>query len=134
MPLFEFSWTDKGEKIIDNRTYVKALLESLLFCAHGIALRGHREPMEDSSINPGDFRSLVSLMSRHSDVLWKHLDEGPLNASGLGHHIQDELIQIMADTVLSSIIAELQEVCFYALIGDESKYISKREQLSKVCS
>ena len=58
----------QGKKIIDdNRKYVKALLESLLFCAQqGIALRGHRESMEDSSINPGNFRSLVSLMSRHN--------------------------------------------------------------------
>ena len=104
---------------------MKALLESLLFCAQqGIALRGHRESMEDS-VNPGNFRSLVSLMSRHNDVLRKHLDEVLRNASWLGHHIQDELIQIMADTVLSSITAELQEASFYTIIADETKDISK---------
>ena len=71
-------------------------------------------------------------MSRHNDVVRKRLDEGPRNASWLGHHIQDELIQIMADTVLSSITAELQEASFYTIIADETKDISKREQLSIV--
>ena len=51
----------------------------------------------------------------------KCLDEGPRNASWLGHHIQDELIQIMADTVLSSITAELQEASFYTIIADETR-------------
>ena len=62
----------------------------------------------------------------------KCLDKGPRNASWLGHHIQDELIQIMADTVLSSITAELQEASFYTIIADETKDISKPEQLSIV--
>ena len=124
----------QGKKIIeDNRQYVKALLESLLFCAQqGIALRGHRESMEDSSTNPGNFRSLVSLMSRHNDVLRRRLDEGPRNASWLGHHIQNELIQIMADMVLSSITAEVKDSCYFTLIADETKDVSKREQLSIV--
>ena len=85
-----------------------------------------------NSVNPGNFRSLVSLMSRHNDVVRKRLDEGPHNASWLGHHIQDELIQIMADTVLSSITAELHEASFYTIIADETKDISKHEQLSIV--
>ena len=51
----------------------------------------------------------------------KCLDKGPRNASWLGHHIQDELIQIMADTVLSSITAELQEASFYTIIADETR-------------
>ena len=38
----------------------------------------------------------------------------------------------MADTVLSSITAELQEASFYTIIADETKDISKREQLSIV--
>lgn len=74
----------------------------------------------------------MSLMSRHDDVLRKCLDEGPFNGSWLGHHIRDELIQIMADTILSSITAELQEACFYTPFADKTKDISKREQLSIV--
>ena len=127
----------QGRKVIqDNRQYVKALLESLLFCAQqGIALRGHRESMEerqDPSTNPGNFRSLVTLLSRHSDVVRKQLHERPRNASWLGNHIQNELVQIMAEMVLSNITAEVKEACYFTIIADETKDISKREQLSIV--
>jgi len=93
----------QGRKAIqDNRQYVEALLECLLFCAkQGIALRGHRESMEDlqdSSMNPGNFRSLVKFLSQHN-VVSKCLEEGPHNATWLGNHIQNELVQVMAEDV-----------------------------------
>ena len=46
---------------------MKAILECILFCCQqGLPLRGHREMIdtEDSSINIGNFRSLVVLQSR----------------------------------------------------------------------
>jgi len=120
-----------GKKVIqDNRQYFKDLLECLLFCAQqGIALRGHRESMEDlqdPSMNHGNFRSL------DNDVVSKHLEEGPHTATWLGNHIQNELVQVMAEAVLSSITAEVKEAGYFTIIADEMKDISKREQLAIV--
>ena len=116
----------QGKKVIQgNHQYVKALLECLLFCAQqGITLRDHRESMEDlqdPSMNPGNFRSLVKLLSKHNDVVSKCLEEGPHNATWLGNHIQNELVQGMADAVLSSITAEVKKAGYFTIIADKTK-------------
>ena len=62
---------------------MKCLLESLLFCAQGIALRGHQETnLEDLCINVGNFRSLMVLQSRHDDVVKQRL-KGHVTHHGL---------------------------------------------------
>ena len=69
--------------------YVKSLLECVLYCAQqGIAFRGHCETnVGDSGINVGNFRALVSLQSRHNEVVKQRLMTGPKNATWLGHDI-----------------------------------------------
>ena len=111
---------------------MKCLLESLLFCAQqGIALRGHQETnLEDLCINVGNFRSLIVLQSRHDDVVKQRLKEGPRNASWLSHEIQNELLSTMAEWVLLKITAEVKEAGYFTIITDETKDISKCEQLS----
>ena len=60
-----------------NRHYVKSVAEACLVCAQGgIALRGHEETMKDSTKNPGNFRALVRLLSRHDEVVKQCLAEG----------------------------------------------------------
>ena len=123
----------EGRKVINsNRHYVKALTEAILVCAHqGIALRGHGDSMDDSSKNPGNFRVLVKLLSNH-EVVRKRLEEGPRNATFLGHDIQNELVAVMGRKVMEKIQAEVCEAQYYTIIADESKDISKKEQLSTV--
>ena len=122
----------QGKKTIkDNRQYVKCLMECLLYCAQqGIALRGHLETnLEDGSVNVGNFRSLMVLQSRHDDAVRKRLREGPRNASWLGHDMQNELISAMAQWVLCKIIAEVKSARYFTIIADETKDVSKSEQL-----
>ena len=82
----------------------------------------------------GNFRSLVVLQSRHNETVKQRLETGPRNVSWPGHDMQNELISTMAhgQWVLSKIIAEVKEACYYTLIADKSKDISKCEQLSIV--
>ena len=124
----------EGRKVINsNRHYVKALTEAILVCAQqGIALRGHGDSMDDSSKNPGNFRVLVKLLSKHDEVVKKRLEEGPQNATFLGHDIQNELVAVMGRKVMEKIQAEVCEAQYYTIIADESKDISKKEQLSTV--
>ena len=47
-----------SQVICQNRKYVVALIEGILYCSQqGIALRGHNE--SDDSLNPGNFKSLM---------------------------------------------------------------------------
>ena len=105
-----------------------------MFCAQqGIAFRGHRETQVlDLSVNVGNFRSLVRLLSRHIAVVRDRLESGPKNASWLGHDIQNELVSVMAKWVLSKIIAEVKNARYYTIIADETKDVSKSEQLTIV--
>ena len=54
--------------ISQNRAYVAALMEAVLFSSQqGIAFRGHDE--NDDSLNPGNFRALMQLLSRHCQAI-----------------------------------------------------------------
>ena len=118
---------ERLKNIQDNRQYVKTLLECLLYCAQqGIPLRGHRETnLEDLSVNVGNFRALMILQSRHDEVIKHHMTMGPRNASWLGHDMQNELLSLMAQWVLSKITEEVRKACHYTLIVDETKDVSK---------
>ena len=130
-------YLDRGriKTIEENRAYVKAILECILYCCQqGLPLRGHRELIdtEDSSINTGNFRSLVVLQSRSNNIVRQRLTSGPKNASWLGHDMQNTLIQLLADAVRKMIHDEISGAQYFTLIADETKDISKSEQLSVV--
>ena len=119
-----------GSKVIsDNRKYVKAVMECILYCAlQGIALRGHDE--SDDSLNPGNFRSLMTLLSRHSPEVSQRLQNCSKSATWLSLSFQNEIIVFLASQVLSSIKQELHDAKYITVLADESKDISKHEQLS----
>ena len=122
---------ESKKEIKRNRHYVKSLAEIILTCAQqGLALRGHGDSMDDPSINPGNFKVLVSLLSKHDDVVRKRLTEGPRNATFLGHALQNELLAVMAGKVMEKIQAEVCEAHYYTIMADETRDISKKEQLS----
>ena len=124
--------------IEDNRIYVKSIIESILFCCQqGLALRGHREVLaneclEETTGNVGNFRALMVLLSRNNDIVRQKLTSGPRKATWLGHDIQNSLIYLLANKVRTMIKAELQSAQLYTVIADETKDVSKSEQLSLV--
>lgn len=68
--------------IKENREYVKVLIEVVLYCAQqGIAFRGYSEDNEAS--NPGNFRSMINLMSRHIPAVERRLKESSKTACWL---------------------------------------------------
>ena len=64
-----------GSKVItDNRKYVSIVMETILYCAQqGIALQGHDESQD--SLNPGNFRVLMTVLSHHSPKVSHQLQE-----------------------------------------------------------
>ena len=118
----------------DNRVYVKAIVESILYlCQQGLPLRGHRESLdENDTVNIGNFRALMVLLSRNNETVKNRLTSGPKNASWLGHDIQNSIISLLADSVKAMIMNEVHSAQYYTLIADETKDVSKTEQLSLV--
>ena len=119
-----------------NRVYVRVILESVLYCCQqGLPLRGHRETIdtEDASINIGNFRALMVFLSRSNEIVKQRLTSGPNNATWLGHdNIQNSLITLLADSVRAMIMNEVHTARYCTLIADETKDVSKSEQLSVV--
>uniref|UniRef100_A0A1X7VWZ2 TTF-type domain-containing protein n=1 Tax=Amphimedon queenslandica TaxID=400682 RepID=A0A1X7VWZ2_AMPQE len=123
------------QMIEENRLYVKIIFAAILFCCQqGIALRGHREVIDsdDYSVNVGNFRALMVLFSRSIDIVKQRMFNGPKNATWLAKDIQNSVISLLAESVSSMIREESRVARYYTIIADETKDVSKTEQLALV--
>ncbi|XP_063765900.1 zinc finger MYM-type protein 1-like [Eleginops maclovinus] len=113
----------------ENRQYMRAVIESLRFTAcQTIAQRGHRE--DQQSTNRGNFIELLNLLGKFDTIVSKKLSSGPGNAKYMHHDIQDELIDVMASMVREQVSNEVKLGEHFALMVDETKDVSKKEQIS----
>ena len=78
------------------------------------------------------FFSLVQLHARHIDLLRERIESGPKNASLLGDHYQNSMLTVLAECSLGYIISEVKSARYYTIIVDETKDVSKKEQLTLV--
>ena len=116
----------------ENRLYVKNIFLAILFCCQqGIALQGHREVMDvdDPSTNVGNFRCLMLILSQSIDIVRQKMISGPNNATWLGHDIQNSIISLLAESLRWKIREKLHTARYFTIIADETKDISKSEQL-----
>ena len=114
-----------------NRHYIRTVAEVLLKCCQqDMALRGHRE--DDISFNRGNFREWLDVVANHDDVIKNKLQSGPHNAIYTSPDIQNTVINIMGDIVRSSICLAVQQSEMFSLLVDETRDISKVEQMSIV--
>ena len=115
----------------ENRQYLRTIIELLLFCClQEIAVRGHRE--SDESQRRGNFLELLSLIAQHDPVIKARIEDLPNNAKYTSPDIQNSLINIMASGVQEIICNNIRTAGVYSLLADETKDISKREQLAIV--
>ena len=92
----------------------------MLYCAEqGIALRGHDEG--STSLNPGNFKSLIIFLSRHCPIVKRRLQESSSTATWLSPSFQNEIIGFLDDQLCSMIKQELQEANYYIVLADETK-------------
>lgn len=121
----------RSKLITKNRQYLRAILEVLLTCSQQeIALRGHDESM--NSLNRGNFLEILKLVSRHNEIVKERLTCGPKNAVYTSPNIQNELLHIMGEMVQSIICCKVREAGLFSILVDETKDISKKEQVTFV--
>ena len=118
-------------QVIENRHYLKTVCEILrLSATQNVAQRGHRESAE--SQNRGNFLEILDLISTRDDVVRKRVEFGPQNAKYTHHSVQNAVIKIMAESILSDIRDEVEKSRYFGIICDETKDLSKKEQISLV--
>ena len=97
------------------------MLSSLRFLARqGLAIRGHEE-------NEGNFLQLLRLQSGNCSEMVKWLQR---RGNWTAHEIQNEILEIMAHSVLRTITDRVKANKYYAIIVDEATDISFKEQVS----
>ncbi len=114
----------------ENRNYIKSVAEVLLLTAtQNIAQRGHKETENDE--NKGNFLAILELLAKHDTVVKKKIT-GARNAKYTSHQIQNEVLDVLAEMVRSTIINEVKESEVFSLLADETKDVGKTEQMSFV--
>ena len=121
----------RKHQIETNRYYLKTLAEIVLLCARqGIGLRGHRESESSNSSNKGNFLEILHLVSSHDEVVREKLRKGPKNSIYIAPAIQNTLLTIMGSMVRKSVCDGARDAEFFSILADETKDLSKIEQLS----
>jgi len=121
----------RSYSIKKNRHYLKTILEVLLVCSYQeIALRGHDESKNSS--NRGNFIEILKLISSHDEIVKEKLTSGPRNAVYTSPIIQNELLHIMGEMVQDIICCKIREAGLFSILVDESKDISRKEQVTFV--
>jgi hypothetical protein len=123
--------TSRKYPIETNRHYIRTVAEVLLKCCQqDMALREHRE--HDISLNRGNFREWLDVVANLDDVIKNKLCSASHNAIYTSPDIQNTLINIMGDIVRNSVCSAVQKIQMFSLLVDETRDISKIEQMSIV--
>lgn len=119
-------WYNLFERLIDIINFL---------ASHNMAFRGHRESLktDENTKNSGNFIDLFKLMSKYDPTLQKHINR--INSKQLAHHylshdIQNELITLMSNTVISEVIGRIKEAKYYSFLLDCTRDCSRVEQMS----
>ena len=115
----------RKEQILENRQHLKYLIQAVSYLTRqGLAFRGNDETAE--SVNKGNFVELLELLSATNPLLRERMNNRYGHYSS--HEYQNDIISCLAKTVRKSVINSIGS--FWALLVDESKDVSRKEQLS----
>ena len=99
--------------------------------SQGLALRGHDEII--GSFHNGNFLGLISLLTKYVLFLANHIhkyeNKGQGSTSYFSHSICNELIKIMANNEIKTIVKEVQESRYFSITGDSTLDITHTDQL-----
>lgn len=117
------AWIDK------NRKYLSRIIDAVIYLTRqGLALRGDDET--DDSLNRGNFLELLSLLSSIDPDFDEKCKISPANAKYTSAEVQNELINIAANQIRKNICHEATDAGMIAIMVDDSKDISRKEQMS----
>ena len=108
--------------------YFNPFTGSRLCARQGIALRGHDE--SSTSSNKGNYVEILELLASVMPELGRKFRSLPNNAKYTSKVVQNDLLKAAADVVLKQIIDEIKDAEGFAVIADEARDVSKKEQLS----
>jgi len=130
--------SEKKRQVEENREKLKSIIATLIFCGRQeLALRGDIDSgpvtLNEPTHNDGNFRALLRFRATSGDtVLLQHLSKCAANASYCSPDVQNEIISIIGDVITNKLVQKVNSAQCFAVLADEMKDVSGREQLS-VC-
>lgn len=123
---------ERDERIKMNTEIIRSLLECVIFLGkQGLSYRGHRDDCTNEDVvNSGNFIELVQFRAQTDTILANHLKNAPRNATYLSKTIQNELIQVVGNSIRKKIINDIKAAQFFSILADEVTDCSNQEQLS----
>ena len=132
----------KPDEVIFNQTVLKSVIETITFCGReALSLSGHRDHpqfynsslLEFTSVNVGNFLELIRFrVTAGDEILKKHILKAPSNAKYMSKTIQNELICLCGEEIVTGIISEVKESKVFSILADEVRDCSNTEQMSFV--
>jgi len=121
-----------AKQVAENRHYIKTVAEVLLLTAiQNLAQRGHRENLATDD-NPGNFKKILQLVVQHDKTISDRFNCDSVVTRYTSKDIQNEILSVMADMVREHVIDEVKQSVYFSVLVDETKDVSKKEQLSFV--
>ena len=115
--------------VIDNRLYLHRVIDAVLYLSRqGLTLRGDDES-EDFQ-NCGNFLELIDLIKSIDPNFCMQNAKMPDNGKYTSAEIQNELLNIAASQIRQRICGETNDAGFMSIMVDESKDVSRKEQMS----
>lgn len=127
-----------SDRITSNRLKLKSIIETIILCGQqNIPLRGHRDSLRDLEQAPlaqhGNFWALLHFrISAGDTVLRDHIATARRNATYTSSCIQNQILDVLGNTVTQKIVARVKQACYYTVIADEVTDCSNKEQLAIV--
>jgi hypothetical protein len=120
-----------SEQKLNNRLRLKTSINCIRYLtSQGCALRGHDEGPD--SKNRGNFLELIELVFLDNEKVAKIvLEKTPQNAKQTSHHIEKDILHVLAKRVRNAIREEIGDSKF-CIIVDEARDESKKEQMAIV--
>jgi Domain of unknown function (DUF4371) len=118
-----------------NRSLIAPIIEAIILCGQqNIALRGKHDSggLFSSEVpeNDGNLRSLLRWRAKSDNNFMQSVQSSGKNATYLSPTIQNEIIFIIENIIITRRIEKLKQSPFFSIYADETSDVSGQEQMA----